>query len=115
MQRGYPECEEAERVCSDTLSSIDLLNQEMEFLSEQELEAGPTYASEGGESGTGKGTSSSRVAADTYSTPTEKGGHALIFQSRRQQEESSKEVSASTYYLRSHALGKNNVGFATMV
>ena len=66
----------------------------MEYLSEQELEAGPTYASEGGESSTGKGTSSSRAATDRYSTPTEKEGQALIFQSRREIKESSEEVSA---------------------
>ena len=66
----------------------------MENLTKQELEAGATYASEGGESGAGKGTSSSGAAADTFSTPTKKEGQALIFQSRRQVEESSEEVSA---------------------
>ena len=63
-------------------------------MSEQELEARAIYASEGGESGARKGTSSSGVAADTFSTPTKKEGQALIFQSRRQTEESSEEVSA---------------------
>ena len=94
VRRGYLECGEAETVCSGTLSSTCLLNQEMEFVSEQELEAGPTYASEGGESGAGKGTSSSGAAANTYSTPTEKEGQALIFQSRRQVEKLSEEVRA---------------------
>ena len=53
----------------------------MENVSEQELEAGVIYASEGGESSAGKGTSSSGAAADTFITPTEKEGQALIFQS----------------------------------
>ena len=46
----------------------------MENMSEQELEAGVIYGSEGGESGAGKGTSSSGAAADTFSTPIEKEG-----------------------------------------
>ena len=79
VRRGYPECGEAERVCSGTLSCTSILNQEMEYLNEQGLEAGPTYANEGGESEAGKGTSSSGAAANTCSTPTEKEGQVLIF------------------------------------
>ena len=53
----------------------------------------PTFASEGGETGTREGTSEGGPVADAYSTPAEKGGEALMFESRRQKEESSEEVS----------------------
>ena len=43
-----------------------------------------TYTSEGGESGAGTGTSEGGALAKAYSTPAEKGGQALIFESRRQ-------------------------------
>ena len=80
----------------------------MENMSEQELEVGVIYGSKGGESSAGKGTSSSEAAADTFSTPIEKEGQALIFQSRRQIKESSEEVSALTCYVRSHEVGRND-------
>ena len=82
-----------ERVWSDLFSSHAFLNIGMDFLSEQEVEAVPTFASEGEETSTREGTSEGRAVADAYSTPTEKGGQALMFESRRQQEESSEDVS----------------------
>ena len=56
----------------------------MDFLSEQKLEAVPSVASEGVETGTEKGTSEAGVEIDAYSTLAERGGHALMFESRRQ-------------------------------
>ena len=82
-----------ERVWSDLFSNDAFLNIGMDFLSEQEVEAVPTFASKGGETGTREGTSEGGPVADVYSTPAEKGGEALMFESRRQQEESSEEVS----------------------
>ena len=82
-----------ERVWSDLFSRTAFLNIGMDFLSEQEVEVVPTFASEGGETGTREGTSKGGAVADAYSTPAEKGGQALMFESRRQEEESSKEVS----------------------
>ena len=82
-----------ERVWSDLFSSIAFLNIGMDFLSEQEVEAVPTFASEDRETGTREGILEGGAVADAYSTPAEKGGQALMFESRRQQEESSEEVS----------------------
>ena len=65
----------------------------MDFLSEQEVEAVPSVASEGVEIGAGKETSEVGAEIDAYSTPAERGGQALMFESRRQQEESSEEIS----------------------
>ena len=72
-----------DRVWSDLFSSTDFLNIGMDFLSEQEVEAVPTVASEGVETGARKGTSEGRAEIDVYSTPAERGGQALIFESRR--------------------------------
>ena len=55
----------------------------MDFLSEQEVEAVPLVASEGVETGAEKGTSEAGAEIDAYSTPAERGGHALMFESRR--------------------------------
>ena len=70
-----------ERVWSDLFSSTAFLNTGMDFLSEQEVEAVPTFVSEGGEIGTREGTSEGGAVADAYSTPVEKGGQALMFES----------------------------------
>ena len=86
----------------------------MENMSEQELEAGVIYGSEGGESGARKGTSSSGATTDTFSTPTEKEEQILIFQSWRQFEESLSEVSALTCYVRSHEVGRNDARVSAM-
>ena len=53
----------------------------------------PTVASEGGETGYRELIFEGGEAADVLSTPAEKGGQALMFESRRQHEESSTEVS----------------------
>ena len=74
-------------------SSHTFLNIGMDFLSEQEVEAVPTVASEGGETGSKEVTSEGGAAANAFSTPAEKGGQALMFESQRQHEESSEEVS----------------------
>ena len=52
------------------------------FLSEQEVEAVPTVASEGGETDSRELISEGGEAADVLSTPAEKGGQALMFESR---------------------------------
>ena len=65
----------------------------MDFLSEQEVEAVPSVASKGVETSAEKGTLEAGVEINAYSTPAERGGQALMFESRRQQEESSEEVS----------------------
>ena len=73
-----------ERVWSDLFFSDAFLNIGMDFLSEQEVEAMPTFASEGGEIGTREETSEGGPVAEVYSTPAEKGREALMFASRRQ-------------------------------
>ena len=65
----------------------------MDFLSEQEAEAVPSVTSEGVETSAEKGTSKAGAEIEAYSTPAERGGQPLMFESRRQQEESSEEVS----------------------
>ena len=65
----------------------------MDFLSEQEVEVVPSVASEGVETSVEKGTSEAGIEIDAYSTPAERGGQALMYESRRQQEESFEEVS----------------------
>ena len=57
------------------------------------MEAVPTVASEGGETGSREVISQGGAAADVFTTPAEKGGQALMFESRRQHKESSEEVS----------------------
>ena len=80
-------------VPSALFCSHTFLNIGMDFLSEQEVEAVPIVASEGGETGSRKVISEGGAAADVFTTPAEKGGQALMFESRRQHEESSLEVS----------------------
>ena len=82
-----------ERVYCALLCSHVFLNIGMDFLSEQEVEAVPTVASEGGETSSGELIFEGGEAADVLSTPAEKGGQALMFEGRRQHEESSSEVS----------------------
>ena len=53
----------------------------------------PSVTSEGVETSAKKGTSEAGAEINAYSTPAERGGQALMFESRRQQEESSEEVS----------------------
>ena len=65
----------------------------MDFLSEQEVEAVPTIASEGGEIGSSEVISEGGAAANVFSTSAQKGRQALMFESRRQHKESSEEVS----------------------
>ena len=98
--------------CCQAYSGLPKLK--MDVLSEQEVEAGPSYASNGGESGVGKKSFEGEVEADTHTTPTERGGQALVFESRRQNEESSKEVISLCIRLWTEALGMNELGFATM-
>ena len=74
-----------ERCCQ---AQSGLLNLKMDVVSEQEVEAGPCYASEGGESGVGKKSSEGGAVVDVYTTPAERGGQALVFESRRQHKES---------------------------
>ena len=57
------------------------------------MEAVPTIASEGGETGSRELICEGGEAANVLFTPVEKGGQALMFESRRQHEESSSEVS----------------------
>ena len=64
----------------------------MEFVSEQEAEAVPSIATKSVETGAEKGTSEPGAEIDAYSTPAERRGQSLMFESRRQQEESSEEV-----------------------
>ena len=64
----------------------------MEFVSEQEAEAVPSVVTESVETGAEKGTSEPRAEIDAYSTPAERGGQPLMFESRKQQEESSEKV-----------------------
>ena len=54
------------------------------------------------------------VRSKGFCSPTEKEGQALIFQSRRQIEESSSEVCSLTCYVRSHEIGRNDVGVSSM-
>ena len=82
-----------ERVYCALLCSHAFLNIGMDFLSEQEVEAVPTVAIEGGETSSRELISEGGEAADVLSTPAEKGGLALMFESRRQHEESLSEVS----------------------
>ena len=82
-----------ERVSSALFCSHAFLNIGMDFLSEQEVEAVPTVVSKGGETGSREVISEGGVAADVFTTVAEKGGQALMFESRRQHEESSDEVS----------------------
>ena len=82
-----------ERVSSALLCSHEFLNIGMDFLSEQEVEAVPTVASEGGETGFREVISEGGEAADVLSTAAEKGGQALMFESWRQHEELLSEVS----------------------
>ena len=97
----------AERVASLLFSSTIVLNLGMDFLSEQEVEAGPSYASEGGESSAGKEIFEGGAIADAYTTPAEKGGQALVLESRRQYEESLEEVNILSSSLRMETLGRN--------
>ena len=97
----------AERVWSLSFSSTVVLNLGMDFLNEQEVEAGPSYASEGRESDVEKETFEGGVVANAYTTPAEKGGQALVFESRRQHEESLEEVNISSSSLWMEALGRN--------
>ena len=73
-------------------AQLGLLKLKMDVLSEQEVKAGPSYASDSGESGVEKKSFEAEAEADTHSTPTERGGWALVFESRRQNEESLEEV-----------------------
>ena len=84
------------------------------MLSEQEVEAGPSYKSEGGESRVGKKSFEGGAEADAYTTPAERGGQALVIESQRQHEESSKEVISLCIRLQTEALGMNELGFATV-
>ena len=64
----------------------------MGFVSEQKAEAVPSAATESVEIGAEKETPEPRAEIDAYSTPAERGGQPSMFESRRQQEESSEEV-----------------------
>ena len=55
----------------------------MDFLSEQEVEAVPSVASEGMETSAEKRTSEAGAEIDAYSTPAERGGQPLMFESWR--------------------------------
>ena len=53
----------------------------------------PSVVSEGVEASAEKGISEAGAEIEAYSTPAQRGGQPLMFESRRQQEESSEEVS----------------------
>ena len=89
-----------------------LLKFKMDLLSEQEVEAGTSYASNGGESGVGKKNFETEAKADAHSTPVERGGRALVFESWRQNEDSSKEVITLCNRLWREGSAVNELGFA---
>ena len=82
------------RIGFAVICSLALISEYWDGLLEwEEVEAVPSVTSEGVETGAGKGTSEAGAEIDAYSTPAKKGGQALMFESQRQQEESSEEVS----------------------
>ena len=83
----------------------------MDVVSEQEVEAGSSYASNSGESGVGKGSFEAKAEADAYCTSAERGGWALVFESQRQNDESSEEVIALCNRLLSEGAAVNELGF----